>query len=194
MDNIKLSISYTKEQIERAYRFHIFPTKRSRRKLLLFSVFIFGITLGLNLSNWFYAERPVEAKDSQALKVATVFLLVLAVLWLLVLIIIALGYFLIPGQVYNSQSAFKGVFNCVISNKNWSYIHEYNNGTADVKEEGELDWDIFTKKAENEEFIFLYKNKLRYIFPKVAFNSEADMVAFRQLLDQKSNIEPKIYK
>lgn len=194
MENIKLSIRYTEEQIKRAYRFHIFPTKHSKRKLLLFSIFIFGITLGLNLGNWFYAERPVEAKELQFLKGASVFLLVLAVLWLLVLLIIALSYFFIPGRVYKSQNAFKGVFNCTISDKNWFYIHEYNNGTADVKEDGELDWDIFTQKAENEEFIFLYKNKLRYIFPKAAFNSEADIIVFRQLLDKKSNMKVKIYK
>lgn len=158
----------------------------------MFSLVILGVPIVVNLFNWFFAKKPIESP--LILKAATIILLVLGFIWLLVLGMIILNYFILAGQAYKKQAAFKGIFKSVINDKSWSYVHEYNDGISDLVVEGEINWDIMTRKVENDEFIFLYINRLSYIFPKASFNSEEDLNAFKQMLDRKTNIKLKSYK
>lgn len=185
--NINISYTYTPEQITRAIRFNYFPTKGSK----WFCAMVTAICILFTCLLW---GAPVSDRPETLLITLKYVMLITSILWCILLCVLLYTYFVIAPKIYWKQSLLHADFE-VHFTEQAMITTQKSKDSLDIKEETiTIPWSKIVRKAENQEFIFLYESKKKvYCIPKNAFMNSEDFKAFHLFLSKKSNITIKTF-
>lgn len=188
--NITLYFKYTKKQLAEAIRFNILPVPWAKYLLAFASILIFSATI-------LYWAKPISINPAFDANIAFVklFLLILSIIWGLTLSFVMLIYCFIPAYIFKRDPGVQGNFKLILDNDCLFYEQETTLSTNEKSlKTASIPWHSFIKKAENDEFIILFQDRVkRYILPKSAFQNKSELEEFRIFLNNQSNIKIKTF-
>ncbi|SHM61068.1 YcxB-like protein [Chitinophaga sp. CF418] len=157
-----LEFSYNKEEVLNALRYHFM--QRGEIKVFRNTLFIL---LAFTMAG--YAFKIVTT--GALIGIAAMVLLIIAVFW-----------FLLPVSIYNKAATFK-------DNIHLKYSEEgITISTRNSEHQRLLSWSTFTKVVEAKNFFFLYRGKKNFfLVPTSAFKSEDAQKEFSRLANNNIN-------
>ncbi|WP_316769024.1 YcxB family protein [Pedobacter frigiditerrae] len=182
---ITLNYTYTQDQLKMAYRFNVFPTPKAKYFMLLFSCFIFG------LGGLFWLLLKPNESNAQVLNILQFILMMSWIFWSLMLMVAAINYYCLPIYAFRKSPFYKGNFTVNLITQGLAYKQQLSEQNSRSERDGFVYWGAFAKKAENDEFIFLFINKKHYILPKASFKNNEELEEFRLFLTKQKHIMTK---
>lgn len=182
--HINLNYTYIQEQLKKAHRFDIFPTKKSKLFFGFITFFVFSVTA------FFLLFEPAKLPNN-LLIVFKIILMICSIFWLLMVIIVTLNYFLTPIFLFKKSPYHRGNFIVTLTDESMICKQEIMGENTKTENEGIVHWKDFDKKSENDEFIFLYPKRKNCILPKESFQTKSELEEFRNFLTSQTHIKSK---
>lgn len=179
---VHLKYRYGEDEVNRGYRFSKVASTRMYWNISI----LFGAALICGLLEKFH----VSASERQALAYTVckhVFIVLTAIMITAIIILKALPYLLLK-----YTSIFDGEFSVDFYKDHFDVVQKgmrltKRNKVSESKKK--VDWSYYKHKAENDEFIFLIRNRSRSFIPKRVFANEDEYNRFIDLLNQQSHIK-----
>ncbi|PSL22616.1 YcxB family protein [Chitinophaga ginsengisoli] len=157
-----LEFSYNKEEVLNALRYHFL--QRGEIKVFRNTLFIL---LAFTMAGYAFKLVTVGA----LIGIAAMVLLIIAVFW-----------FLLPVSIYNKAATFKDDIHLKYSEEGITI------STRTSEHQRLISWSTFTKVVEAKNFFFLYRGKKNFfLVPTSAFKSEDAQKEFSRLANDNIN-------
>ena len=161
MEPIEVRFQYTEKEYIQASRQYMFMSKLLKKSDIILPI----VLLPTSVLYMFLTEFDVLS-------------IVLCVCAVVYLMIIATLYYLIPKVSYKQNAKYQEEYYLSFSEEGIKFRTNTINS--------DLQWEVYKKLLENEEYFYLCQNKQIYsVIPKRAFQGEETMLQFKELALEK---------